>query len=305
MCKGFDKTKRMGENAEPGRLRKAAAWRKHERRWRDNRYVYAVISRRSKGISVGINLNPSKACNFDCIYCQVNRREPPAIRGVDLEVLAAELDFVLRAEREGSLYEAPPFQFLTPAERGIRDIAFSGDGEPTTFRRFADAVAMAAEARKRYGLEQARLILITDAAYLQKENVRIGLALLDQNNGEIWAKLDAGTEEYFRLVNRPNVPFAAVLENILAAARVRPLVIQSLWMRIRGCPPSEAELEAYCARLKEILHNGGQLKALQEYTIARDPAESFVEGLSDSELDAIAALVRSRVPIPVEAYYGV
>jgi wyosine [tRNA(Phe)-imidazoG37] synthetase (radical SAM superfamily) len=295
----------MSEIMETGRSRKGAAWRKHERRWRDNRYVYAVISRRSKGISIGINLNPSKACNFACIYCQVNRNEIPAVRRVDLDVLSAELDLILKAERDGSLYDTPPFQVLTPSERGIRDIAFSGDGEPTTFRRFEDAVTIAADARKRFGLDQSRLVLITDAAYLQKENVRAGLALLDQNNGEIWAKLDAGSEEYFRLVNRPNVPLSTVLENILNAARVRPLVIQTLWMRIQGQPPGVGEIEEYCERLNEILRGGGSLKLLQEYTIARDPAEPFVSGLSDAELDSVADFVRSRVPVPVDTYYGI
>ena len=295
----------MEEITETSRNRKAAAWRRHERRWRDNRYVYAVLSRRSRGISVGINLNPSKACNFDCIYCQVNREVAPVLRRVDLDALARELDLVLQAERDGSLYDAPPFQILTPAERGIRDIAFSGDGEPTTFRRFAEAMRIAAEARKRFALDRTQLVLITDAAYLQKEDVRAGLLLLDQNNGEIWAKLDAGTAEYYQRVNRPNVPFATILDNILQAARGRPLVIQTLWMRIHGEAPAPAEIGAYCDRLNEILRSGGRLKLLQEYTIARDPAEPFVTGLSDGELDALAAFVGARVPVPVETYYGI
>ena len=35
------------------------------------KFVYPTLSRRSKGISIGVNLNPDKVCNFDCIYCQV------------------------------------------------------------------------------------------------------------------------------------------------------------------------------------------------------------------------------------------
>lgn len=41
-----------------------------------NRFVYAVISQRAHGLSIGINLNPNKACNFDCAYCEVNRDLP-------------------------------------------------------------------------------------------------------------------------------------------------------------------------------------------------------------------------------------
>ena len=38
--------------------------------FQDNRFVYAVVSRRSGGVSIGVNLNPDKYCNFDCVYCQ-------------------------------------------------------------------------------------------------------------------------------------------------------------------------------------------------------------------------------------------
>lgn len=286
------------------RSRVREAWRHHERKWRDNRYVYAVVSRRSGGISVGINLNPDKACNFDCIYCQVNRAVPPVVRKVDLTVLREELDRVLEDEKDGSLYEALPCSALPPERRGVRDIAFSGDGEPTTFPRFEEAVRIAADARRRFMLDSAKLVLITDAAYLRKPPVRAALAVMDENNGEIWAKLDAGTEDYFQLVDRPNVPLQIVLDNILDAARVRAVVIQSLFLRVRGEPPLPAEIEAYCKHLNNLLRAGALLKALQIYTIVRDPTESYAEALSDSELDALAGCVRALVPVPVETYYG-
>ncbi len=45
----------------------------HQRTFEANKFVYPVLSRRSRGISIGVNLNPDKVCNFDCIYCQVDR----------------------------------------------------------------------------------------------------------------------------------------------------------------------------------------------------------------------------------------
>lgn len=287
------------------RQKMQAAWKRHERRWADNLYVYAVVSRRSRGVSVGVNLNPGKECNFDCVYCQVNRNVPPVVRKVDLARLKGELDRVLEAERDGSLYEAMPFAVLPPDGRGVRDIAFSGDGEPTTYKRFGDAVTVAADARRRFGLDATKLVLITDSAYLDKPSVREALAILDANNGEIWAKLDAGTEEYFRLVDRPNVSLQVVLDNILAAARVRPIVIQTLWLRVNGEAPPAGEIAAYCARLTDLIAAGARFKALQLHTIARSPAEAFAGPLSDAELDAIAEIVAVRVPVPVEKYYGV
>jgi wyosine [tRNA(Phe)-imidazoG37] synthetase (radical SAM superfamily) len=290
------------EQATPALRR---AYQRHERRWAENLFVYAVVSRRSHGVSVGINLNPSKACNFDCVYCQVDRAVPPRVRSVDLERLAVELDTILQAEADGTLYSKPPFDALPPDRRGVRDIAFSGDGEPTTYAKFKAAVEIAADARRRFALETTKIVLITDAAYLARPAVREALEVMDANNGEIWAKLDAGTEEYFRLIDRPNVPLAHVLENILDAARRRPVVIQSLFMRVNGETIPDAEIGEYCGRLNELIAAGGQLKGIQLYTIARKPAEPMVAPLADEELDRVADLVRARVPVAVEAFYGV
>ncbi len=289
---------------EKDSLRFSAAWRMHERRWKGNRYVYAVVSRRSRGISVGINLNPGKECNFACTYCQVDRNLPPTTRKVDLDELAAELNLVLEAEKNGSLYLDEPFSVLTPAEREIRDLAFSGDGEPTAFPRFEKAVRIAVEARRRYGLNSAKIVLITNAAYLNKPAVTAALKLLDENNGEVWAKLDAGSEGYFRRVNRPNVALEKILNNIRDAARVRPLVIQSLWFRMDGTVPPGEEVEAYCNQLNAILSAGARLKNLQLYTIARNPSDASASALSDDELNQLAATVKSRVPVPIEVFYS-
>jgi hypothetical protein len=85
---------------------------------------------------------------------------------------------------------------------------------------------------------------------------------------------------------------------------VRALVIQSLFMRVAGEPPSAAELEAFCDRLNEITAGGGQIKLVQVYTVARRPAEGFVGPLSDGEVDAIVGLVESRTGLKSAAFYG-
>ena len=148
------------------------------------------------------------------------------------------------------------------------------------------------------------MVLITNASMFHRPAVQRGLAILDAHQGEIWAKLEAGTPEFFQQVDRTPIPFRQILDNITAAAQVRPLVIQSLWMRIRGEPPPQTELEAFCDRLTEIVAAGGRLQRVQVYTVARPPAESFVSALSDAEVDAIAQLVQRRTGLEVKAYYG-
>jgi len=137
-----------------------------------------------------------------------------------------------------------------------------------------------------------------------RPHVQRGLEILDRNNGEIWAKLEAGTEAYYHLVDRTPIPFRQILDNITAAARARPLVIQALFMRVNGEPPSPTELEAFCDRLNEITGVDGKLKLVQVYTVARRPTESYVTSLSDGEVDAIVALVKQRTRLAAIGYYG-
>lgn len=276
----------------------------HDRNFDDLRFVYPVISRRSEGLSIGVNLNPDKICNFDCIYCQVDRTSQSETRFVEGEQLLAELDTLLGLAASGEIFEHARFRD-TPSElRRLNDIAFSGDGEPTTFTNFDEIVALCAELKQQHGLTDTKMVLITNASMFHREHVQRGLATLDANNGEIWAKLDAGTEDYYKQIERTPIPFQQVLDNITAAAQIRPLVIQSLFMQIAGEPPSPDELSAFGDRLQEITAAGGDLKLVQIYTVARRPAEDFVGPLSDAAVDAIVDLVRKRTGLAAQGYYG-
>ncbi|WP_148075778.1 radical SAM protein [Bythopirellula goksoeyrii] len=276
----------------------------HDRSFEHYRFVYPVLSRRSRGISVGVNLNPDKVCNFDCIYCQVDRTSQSETKFVELDALVGEIREVLELVKSGEIYESSKFRD-TPAElRRLNDMAFSGDGEPTTYRNFDTIISTCAELKRELGLDAVKMVLITNASMFHRPHVQRGLAILDANQGEIWAKLDAGTAEYYHKIERTSIPFERILENITAAARVRPLVIQALFMRVAGEGPSQSEVEAFCDRLGEIVAAGGEISLVQVYTVARRPAEDFVGALSDAEVDAIAQMVRERVGLPADAFYG-
>ena len=277
----------------------------HARLFAANRFVYPVLSRRSGGISLGVNLNPDKICNFDCIYCQVDRTRQSETTFVETDALLAELDATLHLIASGELFQCEPFRTTPAPLRRLNDIAFSGDGEPTTYRNFDEVVAACAEVKRKRGLAAVKMVLITNASMFHRAHEQRGLAILDANQGEIWAKLEAGTAEYFQLVDRTPIPFQQILDNILLAARARPIVIQSLFMRVAGEPPPIAELDAFCDRLGEIKTRGGQISLVQVYTVARRPAESYVTALSPIEVDAIVELVRARTGIPSSPFYGV
>lgn len=289
---------------QPSSQDAAALFTRHSRKFADQRFVYPVVSRRSGGVSIGVNLNPDKICNFDCIYCQVERVSHSETRFVEIDALLTELEDTLRLVSSGAIFEDVQFSSTPTPLRRLNDIAFSGDGEPTTYRNFDELIERCAAVKSQLGLNDVKMVLITNASMFHRSVVRRGLEILDRNNGEIWAKLDAGTEDYYQKVDRTKIAFQQVLDNIAEAARTRPLVIQSLFMRIDDDPPTAEEVDEYCKRLSEIVAAGGSIKLVQIYTVARLPAESNVTPLTKAEVDAIVDRVRTNTKLPAEAFYG-
>jgi wyosine [tRNA(Phe)-imidazoG37] synthetase (radical SAM superfamily) len=275
----------------------------HSRSFEGLRYVYPVVSRRSGGLSIGVNLNPDKRCNFDCVYCQVDRMTPPQVLHVDLAVLADELSAVISRVQDGRIWLHPRLSQTPERLRRLNDIAFSGDGEPTTEKRFPEAVQIAVDLLAACELQDVTPILITDAACLHHDRVRRGLDLMHDHDGIIWGKLDAGTAPFYEQVNRTHVPFTRVLANLALAASSYRVVVQSLFFRAEDVPPPEEELRAYCERLVEI-EAEGTLEEVHIYTIARQPAEPWCTPLRDSEVDDLVARVSEHVRAPVRGFYG-
>lgn len=276
------------------------AVKNHSRNYYNFLYVYPVISRRSRGLSIGINLNPDKICNFDCIYCEVDRISPPRVKHVDPAVVRSELEEMVRFFKNGGLAKEPRFDGNDVSE--IKDFAFSGDGEPTMVPNFSEFVQMAADIRKQENLISTKIVLITNAAGLDKADVQRGLKIMDENNGEIWGKLDAGTETYYKLVNRSNIRFSRILENLLLTARERPIVIQSLFLKVHGQIIPREELDEYCSRLTELVSGGAKIKEVHAYTVARPTPEPFATKLYPDELANIANVIREKTGLIVHEF---
>ena len=258
----------------------------HRRELDANRYVYAVVSRRARGLSIGVNLNPDKACNFDCPYCQVDRTTPGGPSRVEVADLVIELEDLLR-RASFDLWTTPPFDTVVPEMRRVADIAFAGDGEPTTPVEFPAAARAAREARDRLA-PGVPLRLLTNATLLHKDRVRAALGEFD----ELWCKLDAGTEAYFHVVDGTRLPFRRILDNLLLLARERPIVIQSLFLALSGAGPEDVEVAAWVARMREIVDQGGRIDHVQVYTVARAPSDPRCAPLDAARLEAIAAKAR-------------
>jgi len=272
------------------------------RNFLNNRFAYAVISQRARGLSIGVNLNPDKKCNFDCFYCEVNRDELPRDREIDVKVMSAELQNLLGLVYENKLREVAWFRHLPAELLRLKAVALSGDGEPTLCPKFGEVVREVVHIRSQGRFPFFKIVLITNTAGLNLPETRLGLHLLTTQD-EIWVKLDAGTQDYMNKVNRPDITLRKVLSNILMIGRERPVIIQSLFPLFAGEEPPPEEIEQYVQRLQELKAGGAQITMVQIYSAHRPPHHGEQCGhLPLKSLSYIARRVREITGLKAEVF---
>ena len=266
-----------------------------------NRFVYTVVSSRARGLSVGVNMNPDKYCNFDCAYCEVNRDEPPREVLLNVAVMAEELEQTLELVQSGQLRGRPCYRNVPDELLKLRHVALSGDGEPTLCPYFVDAVQAVIHIRARGKFPFFKIVLITNASGLNLPDVEEGLRSFTPRD-EIWAKLDAGTQKYMDCVNKAECTIEKVAANILRLARQRPVIIQSLFPSLNGAEPPESAIEAYVERLTELKAGGAQIPLVQVYSATRPTPHSECGHLSLRSLSRIARRVREATGLTAEVF---
>lgn len=267
----------------------------------NNRFVYTVISPRARGLSLGVNLNPDKLCNFDCVYCEVDRTEPPRETKLDVGVMAVELERTLDLVRSGAIRVRPNYRSLPDELIKLRHVALSGDGEPTLCPNFVEAVEAVVHVRARGQFPFFKLVLITNASFLDRLEVVEGLRLFTSRD-EVWAKLEAGTQEYMARVNKPDCDLEKVLANIRCLARERPVIIQGSFVAINGEGPPASEIEAYAQRLRQLKDAGAQIPLVQIYSATRPTPHSECGHLPLKTLSFIAERVRQVAELKAEVF---
>jgi wyosine [tRNA(Phe)-imidazoG37] synthetase (radical SAM superfamily) len=267
----------------------------------DNRFVYVVISPRAQGLSVGVNINPDRKCNLDCVYCEVDRRSPSRERILDVQLMAHELRRTLAFVQDRRLRERPWYHNVPDELLQLRHVALSGDGEPTLSPHFIEAIEAVVHVRALGGLPFFKLVLITNATGLNQPPVQRGLQLLTRQD-EIWVKLDGGTQAYLNKVYRAELPLEKILANILALGQQRPVIIQSLFPAIHNEGPPPEEIDQYALRLRELREHGAQIALVQIYSANRPTPHSECGHLSLKALSRIAQTVRQVSGLKAEVF---
>ena len=252
-------------------------------------YVYPVVSRRAGGVSVGINLNPNNACNWRCIYCQVPNLTRGAAPPIDLGLLEVELRTMLTELLHGEFMS----RRVPEDSRNIEDLAFSGNGEPTSSPDFLPALDVVTRLMKEFNLlGQIKLRLITNGSQIDKPAVRQGIALLGQANGEVWFKLDAGSRERIALVNGADLEPASVIRRLRDCGAICPTWVQTCCFALDGFAPSEMETASWLAVLEQAKENlaGVHLYGLARHSMQAEAAR--LARLSPAWLETLAYRVR-------------
>ena len=258
-------------------------------------YIYPVVSRRAGGVSIGINLNINNACNWRCLYCQVpnlTRGTPPPI---NLELLEKELRDFLEYIVHGDFMQ----RYVAEGDRKLQDIAFSGNGEPTSAKEFPEVLSIVEKLLNEFDLlnpaneHPIKVRLITNGSLMDKPHVLASMRNLAKLNGEVWFKADAGTSEGVAKINDVNINIPSVIKRIKACAEACPTFVQTCMVAIDGVAPTDAEVSAYIALLNEVKES---IQGVHLYGLARPSMQAEaprLTRLSPEWLEGVAEKIRA------------
>ncbi|MHB8544543.1 MAG: hypothetical protein ACYC9S_11165 [Leptospirales bacterium] len=293
---------------------------RHDRSYQENRYVYPVLSRRAGGISIGINLNPDKGCNFDCVYCQVDRT-PEGMKGIDslhlpvgIPILLSELERLVEEVSTGKLFSRPPFESVPPHLKRIADMALSGDGEPTMVGDFLPVLDALLNFRSRNDARSGIPIrLITNGTGLFRSSVRLAVRerlSLSGTSGkpedEIWFKIDAADPESFRRIDRSSIPFERYWSSVTETLKDLPVTVQTMVCEIRDpdapFDPMGSWKDSMKERLRELLDGGALIREWHLYTVARKPPEPSIIPLSANRMASLRLFFQDTINLPISVF---
>ncbi len=142
------------------------------------KYIYGPVNSWRLGASLGIDLlsHKRKICTFDCVYCQVGRHNPIALRR---KIFVPTKDIIT--------------EIKSLPDRKLDYITFSGTGEPTLAKNLGTLIRIIKRVRKE------RIAVLTNATLLGRKDVQQELSGVDL----VEVKLDVSSDIILDKVNRP------------------------------------------------------------------------------------------------------
>ena len=240
--------------------------------------VFGPIHSRRLGTSLGVNVLPTekKYCSFNCIYCEC---------GWNVVDTRVNVPFNKREDIRAALEHR--LSVNTEAENAnIDSITFSGNGEPTLHPDISGIVDDVMALRNKY-CPQAKVTILSNSTNLVREDVFAALQKVDNPI----LKLDAGTEQMFKAINKPvSARFDDIVGRLIAFGN--KCIVQTLLLRGENDGvvidnTSEKEFSSWLEIVKRI-----KPRSVMLYSIDRVTPEKNLEKLLIPELEHYAARIR-------------
>jgi wyosine [tRNA(Phe)-imidazoG37] synthetase (radical SAM superfamily) len=244
------------------------------------KHLFGPVNSRRLGVSQGIDLLPPKTCNFNCIYCEINKApQLSCMRGehVPTEIILDEID-----------------SLLEDAAR-VNDIdvfTITASGEPTLHSGIGKVI--------RYIKKNSDkpVAILTNGSQFYLKEVRQDLLAADI----VIPSLDAARPESFRRVNRPAKCSPDLETMIKGIADFSREFAGEVWLEILLVESINDSPEDIAA-LKNAIGRIGPTR-VQLNTVARPPFESFAKPLTHKRMEEVKREIEEGFEGPVDILTG-
>jgi Fe-S oxidoreductases len=240
--------------------------------------VFGPVKSRRLGVSLGINLLPTKRkiCNFNCIYCECGWTR-------DIEKAVSHLP------RREEVYEALDLKLsgMKAKNQSPDVITYAGNGEPTLHPDFPGIINDSIILRDKH-FPEAKIAVLSNSTTIDNPLIKAALLKVDMNI----LKLDSAFDSTVKIHNQPriNINVEELINNLVGFNG--KLIIQTLFLRgiyngivIDNTTP--VEINAWLKAIERI-----KPSEVMIYTISRDtPEGGQLNKVPVKELRGIAALV--------------
>lgn len=243
--------------------------------------VYGPVISLRYGSTIGINLlGAEKVCSYNCVYCSLG---PTALtmNKVRKDHVFPALDDIRQAFRTYIRKSVP-----------MEAIVVSGNGEPTLYPDFDEAMKMIRELREEH-LPGKRIVVLSNGAHLDSKKVVAGLNVADERV----IKVDAGNDALLQKVNDPliRINMAKFLSGV---HRLKDCTVQSLFFKGDVNNTENDAIEEWIEVLGMI-----KPKAIQICTITRaTPVMPGLKAVDEDTLYSIAFKLKKRTNLEANVF---
>ncbi len=171
--------------------------------------IFGPVSSRRFGLSLGIDLSPNeKCCNFDCLYCELEK--------------AKVIDFIINPPKvEDVILELK--QHLNPK---LDVITITANGEPTLYPNLKELIL---EVNKLKG--SSKTLILTNGSTIFNSNIQEALLEFDI----VKVSLDSAHEQSFKKIDRPiaTIKLEDIINGLIQFRKLykKELIIEVLFVK--------------------------------------------------------------------------